>query len=101
MNPPILRNSVFCQKAPNNSELNNLIQAQDPANDPDIFFDPATGKSVRKGEQPNTFPFDSGNNVSSGNGTNNGSPRCVNPTEHLQHNIEPKQQISQFWRYRR
>jgi hypothetical protein len=39
--PPTLRNSVFCQKAPANAELNGLVQAQDPANDPNIFFDRA------------------------------------------------------------
>lgn len=31
-NPPTLRNSVFCQKAPKNAELDGLVQAQDPAN---------------------------------------------------------------------
>ncbi len=56
-NPPTPRNSVFCQKAPKNPELNGLIQAQDPANDPTIFFDPATKATVRLGDQPNTFPF--------------------------------------------
>ena len=35
-NPPTLRNSVFCQKAPVNAELNGLVQAQDPANDPNL-----------------------------------------------------------------
>jgi len=33
-NPPALRNSVFCQKAPANAQLNGLVQAQDPTNDP-------------------------------------------------------------------
>ncbi|KDQ25510.1 hypothetical protein PLEOSDRAFT_1066597 [Pleurotus ostreatus PC15] len=56
-NPPTPRNSVFCQKAPKNPELNGLVQAQDPANDPTIFFDPATKATVRLGDQPNTFPF--------------------------------------------
>jgi hypothetical protein len=56
-NPPSLRNSVFCQKAPKNPELNGLVQAQDPANDPNLFFDPATKATVQKGEQPNTEPF--------------------------------------------
>ncbi|KAF8905103.1 hypothetical protein CPB84DRAFT_1835568 [Gymnopilus junonius] len=56
-NPPALRNSVFCQKAPRNHELNGLVQAQDPANDPNLFFDPALGKTVLKGSQANTFPF--------------------------------------------
>ncbi|KAL4263123.1 hypothetical protein AB1N83_005260 [Pleurotus pulmonarius] len=56
-NPPTPRNSVFCQKAPKNPELNGLVQAQDPANDPTIFFDPATKATVRLGDQANTFPF--------------------------------------------
>ena len=56
-NPPTNRNSVFCQKAPKNSQLNGLVQAQDPANDDVHFFDPATGKTVLKGDQANTFPF--------------------------------------------
>ena len=56
-NPPTLRNSVFCQKAPKNSELNGLVQAQDPSNDPNAFFDPASGKTVTKGSQANTSPF--------------------------------------------
>ncbi|KAJ7593140.1 hypothetical protein C8J56DRAFT_1045574 [Mycena floridula] len=56
-NPPTNRNSVFCQKAPKNAQLNGLVQAQDPANDPDIFFDPATKASVKKGSQANTAPF--------------------------------------------
>ncbi|KAJ7129321.1 hypothetical protein C8R44DRAFT_700019 [Mycena epipterygia] len=56
-NPPTARNSVFCQKAPANAALNGLVQAQDPANGPDIFFDPATGKSVKLGAQTNTLPF--------------------------------------------
>ena len=64
-NPPTPRNSVFCQKAPKNPELNGLVQAQDPANDPNIFFDPALGKSVTKGSQANTFPF--GTNGNAGN----------------------------------
>ena len=74
-NPPILRNSVPCQKAPNNSELNGVVQAQDSANDPDIFFDPATGKSVGKGGQPNTFPVGSVNNTRGRNGNNNASSK--------------------------
>jgi len=56
-NPPSLRNSVFCQKAPANSELDGLVQAQDPANDPNLFFDPANSTTVTLGSQPNTFPF--------------------------------------------
>ncbi|CDO74976.1 hypothetical protein BN946_scf184945.g48 [Trametes cinnabarina] len=70
-NPPTNRNSVFCQKAPKNPELNGLVQAQDPANDPNIFFDPATGKSVKKGDQPNTFPF--GTSGSSSSSSSNSS----------------------------
>ena len=56
-NPPANRNSVFCQKAPKNAELNGLVQAQDPANDPDLFFDPATKATVHLGDQANTQPF--------------------------------------------
>ncbi|KAJ7498579.1 hypothetical protein FB451DRAFT_3364 [Mycena latifolia] len=56
-NPPTLRNSVFCQKAPANAALNGLVQGQDPDNVPDIFFDPALGKSVKLGTQANTIPF--------------------------------------------
>ncbi|GJE88644.1 hypothetical protein PsYK624_047270 [Phanerochaete sordida] len=64
-NPPTNRNSVFCQKAPKNAELNGLVQAQDPANDPNLFFDPATGASVTKGSQANTFPFGTSGSSSS------------------------------------
>ncbi|KAJ8518476.1 hypothetical protein ONZ45_g4457 [Pleurotus djamor] len=56
-NPPTLRNSVFCQKAPRNPQLNGLVQAQDPANDPEAFFDPAVGGTVLRGSQENTAPF--------------------------------------------
>jgi hypothetical protein len=56
-NPPTLRNSVFCQKTPKNVQLNGLVQAQDPANDPNIFFDPDLKASVTKGSQANTVPF--------------------------------------------
>ncbi|KAJ3481508.1 hypothetical protein NLJ89_g12206 [Agrocybe chaxingu] len=56
-NPPSLRNSVFCQKAPKNPELNGLVQAQDPSNDPELFFDPALKATVRRGSQANTSPF--------------------------------------------
>ncbi|KAG6862554.1 hypothetical protein C0995_000102 [Termitomyces sp. Mi166 len=62
VNPPALRNSVFCQKASKNPELNGLVQAQDPDNDPNLFFDPATKVTVKKGDQPNTFSF-GGNNT--------------------------------------
>ncbi|KAJ7902387.1 hypothetical protein B0H13DRAFT_2026654 [Mycena leptocephala] len=44
--PPTLRNS-----------LNGLVQAQDPGNDPNVFFDPATLASVKLGAQANTHPF--------------------------------------------
>jgi len=56
-NPPTNRNSVFCTRGPANAELHGIAQQQDPANDPDVFFDPATGTSVLKGSQPNTEPF--------------------------------------------
>jgi hypothetical protein len=42
---------------PKNVQLNGLVQAQDPANDPSIFFDPALKASVSKGSQANTAPF--------------------------------------------
>ncbi|KAF9031018.1 hypothetical protein BDZ89DRAFT_1132139 [Hymenopellis radicata] len=67
-NPPTARNSVFCQKAPKNAQLNGLVQAQDPANGPDIFFDPATKASVTLGSQANTFPFGTNGAVASGAG---------------------------------
>ena len=60
-NPPTPRNSVFCQKAPRNHQLDGLVQAQDPANGPNLFFDPVTKSTVVKGSQPNTFPFSGGN----------------------------------------
>ncbi|KAI8980095.1 hypothetical protein BD414DRAFT_109879 [Trametes punicea] len=78
--PPTNRNSVFCQKAPKNSELNGLVQAQDPANDPNVFFDPATGKSVKKGDQPNTFPFGTSRSASSGNLTSAAVSSAVSST---------------------
>ncbi|KAI0303720.1 hypothetical protein B0F90DRAFT_1626162 [Multifurca ochricompacta] len=56
-NPPTNRNSVFCQKAPANPELSGLVQAQDTANNPNVFFDPALGKSILRGSQTNTEPF--------------------------------------------
>lgn len=56
-NPPTLLNSVFCQKAAKNSVLRGLVQAQDPANDPNLFYDPATKATVTRGSQSNTFPF--------------------------------------------
>ncbi|KAI0359976.1 hypothetical protein OH77DRAFT_1493446 [Trametes cingulata] len=80
-NPPTNRNSVFCQKAPKHSELAGLVQAQDPANDPNLFFDPATGKSVKKGDQPNTFPF--GSSGSSGSAASSGSSAAATTTANL------------------
>ncbi|KAI0064762.1 hypothetical protein BV25DRAFT_183148 [Artomyces pyxidatus] len=56
-NSTIFRNSVYCQRAPRHSQLNGLYQAQDPANDVNVFYDPATKQSVMRGSQPNTFPF--------------------------------------------
>ena len=56
-NPPTLRFSVFCQKAPKNAQLNGLVQAQDPNASGDFFFDPATKATVKKGAQANTSPF--------------------------------------------
>lgn len=60
-NPPALRNSVFCDKAPKNAELDGLVQGQDPANDPNLFFDPVTKATVKLGAQVNTFPFGDAN----------------------------------------
>jgi hypothetical protein len=62
-NPPALRNSVFCQTAPANAELIGLVQAQDPANDPNLFFDPATKSTVTLGSQANTFALGSAQSV--------------------------------------
>ncbi|KAK0446346.1 hypothetical protein EV421DRAFT_272192 [Armillaria borealis] len=67
--PPTPRNSVFCQTAPKNSQLNGLVQAQDPANDPNLFFDPALGATVKLGSQANTFPFGT-NGTSTSSDTN-------------------------------
>ncbi|KAK0469659.1 uncharacterized protein EV420DRAFT_55475 [Desarmillaria tabescens] len=72
--PPTPRNSVFCQTAPKNSQLNGLVQAQDPANDPNLFFDPALGATVKLGSQANTFPFGT-------NGTNTSSDTNSTSTE--------------------
>ncbi|CAE6475113.1 unnamed protein product [Rhizoctonia solani] len=64
-NPPTNRNSVFCQTPPRNAELVGLNQAQDPANNPDDFFDPACKCTVKKGSQANTSPL-TGNATSGG-----------------------------------
>lgn len=69
MQPPANRNSVFCQKAPKHAELNNLVQAQDPANDPQLFFDPASKATVKLGSQANTKPFVVGNGSAASNST--------------------------------
>lgn len=90
-NPPRLRNSVFCQKAPKNPELNGLVQAQDPANDPNLFFDPNGAKTVQRGSQANTAPFggaaapapapapNTGNNGGNNNNGGNQQPAQGNP----------------------
>ncbi|KAI9461595.1 hypothetical protein BJY52DRAFT_1116828 [Lactarius psammicola] len=73
--PPTPRNSVFCQKAPKHQELNCLVQAQDPANDPNVFFDPATKQTVKKGTQANTQPFCDNNKTNpSGNNAKGTTP---------------------------
>ncbi|CAE6396823.1 unnamed protein product [Rhizoctonia solani] len=70
-NPPTNRNSVFCQTPPRNAELAGLNQAQDPANNPNDFFDPACKCTVKKGSQANTAPL-AGGGASGGNtGSNN------------------------------
>ena len=57
VSPPKGRNSVFCQKAPKHKELVGLVQAQDKTNDPDLFVDPITGQTIKKGDRADTFPF--------------------------------------------
>jgi hypothetical protein len=60
--------------------FNNRSTAQDPANDPNLFFDPATKATVTLGSQPNTLPFgtngatpvNNGNTGNNNNGGNNG-----------------------------
>ncbi|KAF9533818.1 hypothetical protein CPB83DRAFT_804757 [Crepidotus variabilis] len=66
-NPPALRNSVFCLTPPKFPQLEGLNQAQDPSNDPNLFFDPTTKTTVLKGSQANTSPLSSNGQVS-GNG---------------------------------
>jgi len=80
-NPPRLRNSVFCQKAPANSELDGLVQAQDPANDPNLFFDPAKSATIMLGSQPNTSPFgtNGGGGVNPPANNTNGGDGVVSP----------------------
>ncbi|KIY44151.1 hypothetical protein FISHEDRAFT_5489, partial [Fistulina hepatica ATCC 64428] len=55
--PPVRRNSVFCQTPPQNLVLEGLVQAQDPGNELDLFFDPASQSTIRLGDQANTFPY--------------------------------------------
>ncbi|CAE7098835.1 unnamed protein product [Rhizoctonia solani] len=76
-NPPTNRNSVFCQTPPRNAELAGLNQAQDPANNPDDFFDPACKCTVKKGSQANTSPL-TGNANSGGNQANKGGNNAGN-----------------------
>lgn len=67
------RNSLYCQKAPKNSELSGLVQKQSSNADPKLFFDPkANGKSIREGSDPRTIPFgqSTGNGTSGSNGAN-------------------------------
>jgi hypothetical protein len=78
-NPPTARNSVFCQTAPRNAELVGLNQAQDPANDPNTFFDPACKCSVKKGSQANTSPL-GGGATSGGAATDAASSEAASPT---------------------
>lgn len=78
-NPPTPRNSVFCQTAPRNAELVGLNQAQDPANGPDDFFDPACKCTVKKGSQANTSPL-AGGATSAGNSTTPNAEAVVSET---------------------
>ncbi|EUC57592.1 hypothetical protein RSOL_225930 [Rhizoctonia solani AG-3 Rhs1AP] len=70
-NPPTNRNSVFCQTPPRNAELTGLNQSQDPANNPDDFFDPACKCTVKKGSQANTSPLAGGATSGGTTGRNN------------------------------
>lgn len=78
-NPATPRNSVFCQTAPRNAELVGLNQAQDPANGPDDFFDPACKCTVKKGSQANTSPL-GGGATSGGNSTSPNAEAAVSET---------------------
>ncbi|KAI9605042.1 hypothetical protein H4Q26_003013 [Puccinia striiformis f. sp. tritici PST-130] len=54
------RNSVYCQEPAKNPELKGLVQKQDPANDPNLFFDhlvTTNASTVVLDSQPNTRPF--------------------------------------------
>ncbi|KAG0146740.1 hypothetical protein CROQUDRAFT_106891 [Cronartium quercuum f. sp. fusiforme G11] len=55
--PFTLRNHLYCQKVPVNKELEGIVAAQDPANGPELFFDPKVpGGTVKLGERPDTRP---------------------------------------------
>lgn len=59
-NPVEERNSVYCQEPPKFPQLAGIVQAQNPANNPNVFFDPkvkTNSSSVLLGSQPNTLPF--------------------------------------------
>ncbi|KAF8500661.1 hypothetical protein BU17DRAFT_58993 [Hysterangium stoloniferum] len=88
-NPPALRNSVFCRKAPANAQLNGLVQAQDPANDPSLFFDVATQSTVLKGFQANTFPLGQGGEVIAPPPVASSSPPVVCPLPTNTHTPQP------------
>jgi len=77
VNPPKARNSVFCQKAPRNKELDGLVQAQDPANDDVTFFDPATKSTVLLDQQANTRPFGSSGGGAAPQQPNNNQPEAA------------------------
>ncbi|KAH9816467.1 hypothetical protein DFH28DRAFT_965347 [Melampsora americana] len=55
--PVIDRNSLYCQKSPKNSELNGIFQTQSSQADPNLFFDPKSTNSLKKGSDPRTIPF--------------------------------------------
>ncbi|KAH9178138.1 hypothetical protein EDB89DRAFT_1843989 [Lactarius sanguifluus] len=89
-NPPTPRNTVFCQKAPKHPELNCLVQKQDPANDPNLFFDPAKGQtSVKKGTQANTQPFCQNNQANVQNSGNNKDTTPANTNSQNQSSSPP------------
>ncbi|KAG0146789.1 hypothetical protein CROQUDRAFT_27094, partial [Cronartium quercuum f. sp. fusiforme G11] len=55
--PQTPRNFLYCLKKPVNEELDGIIPVQDPANGPELFFDPkAPGGTVKLDQVPETRP---------------------------------------------
>ncbi|CAH7686181.1 expressed protein [Phakopsora pachyrhizi] len=61
--PETGRNSLYCQRDPRHKVLLGLVQAQDPANDPQLFVDASVkppespSSTVRLGSRRDTFPL--------------------------------------------